>query len=111
MKEIAQIGAAIGREFSYPLVRALVGRDETALKHALTQLEQAELVFRRGEPPEAVYSFKHALVRDAAYESLLKSRRQQLHGQIARILEEKVSRRRGEPAGNRGAPFHGGRPC
>ena len=89
VKEIGQIGAAIGREFSYSLLRALVGRDETALKHALAQLEQAELVFRRGEPPEAVYSFKHALVRDAAYESLLKSRRQQLHGQIARTLEER----------------------
>src|SRR5262249_3830705 len=75
VKDMAQIGAAIGREFSYSLARALVGRDESALKHALAQLEQAELVFRRGEPPEAVYSFKHALVRDAAYESLLKSRR------------------------------------
>ena len=88
VREIAQIGAAIGREFSYPLVRAVVGRDETALKHGLTQLEQAGLVFRRGEPPDAVYNFKHALVRDAAYESLLKSRRQQLHGQIARALEQ-----------------------
>jgi predicted ATPase/class 3 adenylate cyclase len=88
VREIAQIGAAIGRDFSYSLLRALVGRDETALRHALAQLEQAELVFRRGEPPEAVYSFKHALVRDAAYENLLKSRRQQLHGQIARTLEE-----------------------
>jgi class 3 adenylate cyclase/tetratricopeptide (TPR) repeat protein len=89
VKEIGQIGAAIGREFSYALLNAVVGRDEAALKHALTQLEQAELLFRRGEPPEAVYSFKHALVRDAAYESLLKSRRHQLHGQIARTLEEK----------------------
>jgi class 3 adenylate cyclase/tetratricopeptide (TPR) repeat protein/ABC-type transport system involved in cytochrome c biogenesis ATPase subunit len=88
VREIAQVGAAIGREFSYSLVRTLVGRDETALGHALAQLEAAELVFRRGDPPEAVYSFKHALVRDAAYESLLKSRRQQLHGQIARTLEE-----------------------
>jgi class 3 adenylate cyclase/tetratricopeptide (TPR) repeat protein len=88
VREIAQIGAAIGRDFSYSLLRAVVGRDETALKHAMAQLEQAELVFRRGEPPEAVYSFKHALVRDAAYESLLKSRRQQLHGQIARTLEQ-----------------------
>src|SRR5262252_3387363 len=88
VREIAQIGAAIGREFSYSLMRALMGRDESALKHALAQLEQAELVFRRSEPPEAVYSFKHALVRDAAYESLLKSRRQQLHGQIARALEQ-----------------------
>ena len=91
VKEVSQIGAAIGREFSYPLVRTLVGRDETALKDALTQLERAELVFRRGEPPEAVYTFKHALVRDAAYESLLKSRRQQLHAQIARILEERFA--------------------
>jgi predicted ATPase/class 3 adenylate cyclase len=89
VKEIAQVGAAIGREFSYPLVRALVARDDSALRHALAQLEQAELVFRRGEPPEAIYSFKHALVRDAAYETLLKSRRHQLHAQIARVLEEK----------------------
>ncbi|HLO19684.1 MAG TPA: AAA family ATPase, partial [Sphingomicrobium sp.] len=89
VKEIGQIGAVIGREFSYSLMRELVGRDETALKHALTKLEQAELVFRHGEPPEAIYSFKHALVRDAAYESLLKSRRQQLHGQIARTMEER----------------------
>jgi len=88
VREIAQIGAAIGREFSYSLLRALVGGDESALKHGLAQLEQAELVFRRGEPPDAGYSFKHVLVRDAAYESLLKSRRQQLHGQIARALEE-----------------------
>jgi class 3 adenylate cyclase/tetratricopeptide (TPR) repeat protein/ABC-type transport system involved in cytochrome c biogenesis ATPase subunit len=91
VREIAQLGAAIGREFSYSLVRALVGRDETALKHGLAQLEQAGLVFRRGEPPEAVYSFKHALVRDAAYESVLKSRRHQLHGQIARALEERFA--------------------
>jgi class 3 adenylate cyclase/tetratricopeptide (TPR) repeat protein len=89
VKEIAQVGAAIGREFSYSLIRAVAARDETALKHALTELEQAELVYRHGEPPEAVYSFKHALVRDAAYESLLKTRRQQLHGRIARTLEER----------------------
>jgi class 3 adenylate cyclase/tetratricopeptide (TPR) repeat protein len=89
VKEVGQIGAAIGREFSYSLMREVVGRDEPSLKDALAKLEQAELVFRRGEPPEAVYSFKHALVRDAAYESLLKSRRQQLHGQIAHKMEEK----------------------
>src|SRR5262245_40394314 len=64
VREIAQIGAAVGREFSYSLMRTLVGRDESALKQALAQLEQAELVFRRDEAPEAVYSFKHALVRD-----------------------------------------------
>ena len=61
VKEIGQIGAAIGREFSYSLLRALVERDEAALKDALAQLEEAELVFRRGDPPEAIYSFKHAL--------------------------------------------------
>jgi class 3 adenylate cyclase/predicted ATPase len=87
-KEIAQIGAAIGREFSYSLMRELVRRDETALKDALAKLEQAELLFRHGEPPEAVYRFKHALVRDVAYESLLKSRRAQLHAKIAHTLEE-----------------------
>jgi predicted ATPase len=91
VREIAQIGAAIGREFSFSLMRALVGGDESTLRHALAQLEQAALVFRRGDPPEAIYSFKHALVRDAAYENLLKSRRQQLHGQIARTLEERFA--------------------
>jgi predicted ATPase len=58
VREIGQTGAAIGREFSYSLLRAVVGSDETALKNALAQLEQAELVFRRGDLPEAVYSFK-----------------------------------------------------
>src|SRR5499425_2148009 len=89
VKEIAQIGAAIGREFSYSLLRALVERDEAALKDALAQLEDAELVFRRGDPPEAIYSFKHALVQDAAYENLLKSRRQVLHQRIAQTLRDR----------------------
>jgi class 3 adenylate cyclase/predicted ATPase len=86
MREIAQIGAAIGREFSYSLLRALVERDERALKDALVQLEDAELMFRRGDPPEAVYRFKHALVQEAAYENILKSRRQLLHLRIAETL-------------------------
>jgi class 3 adenylate cyclase/predicted ATPase len=89
VKEIAQIGAAIGRDFSYSLLREVVGRDEPSLKQALAKLEKAELLFHRGEPPDAIYSFKHVLVRDAAYESLLKTRRQQLHGQIARTMEKK----------------------
>jgi class 3 adenylate cyclase/tetratricopeptide (TPR) repeat protein len=88
VKEISQIASVIGREFSYPLLRAIVAREEGVLTHALIELEQAGLVYRVGEWPEALYSFKHALVRDAAYESLLKSRRQQLHGQIARALEQ-----------------------
>lgn len=89
VKDIAQVAAAIGREFSYALIRELVTRDETALRFALVKLEQAGLLFRSGDPPDAVYSFKHALVRDAAYETLLKSRRQLLHGQIARAIEKK----------------------
>jgi len=89
VKEIAQIGAAIGREFSYPLLHAVVGRDEPTLKAALAQLVDSELVFRSGEPPDARYVFKHALVQDTAYESLLKSRRQILHRRIAETLREK----------------------
>jgi hypothetical protein len=86
VKEIAQIGAAIGREFSYPLLRAVAGRDEPALRAALAQLEDAELLFRSGAPPDARYTFKHALVQDTAYETLLRSRRQILHRQIADAL-------------------------
>ena len=86
-KEIAQIGAAIGREFNYALLNAVVGRDEASLRAALTQLEDAELLFCTGTPPDARYSFKHALVQDTAYESLLKSRRQLLHQRIALTLE------------------------
>jgi len=88
VKEIAQIGAAIGREFSYPLLRAVTGRDEAALRAALAQLEEAELLFRSGAPPDARYTFKHALVQDTAYETLLKSRRQILHRQIADVSRE-----------------------
>jgi len=86
VKEVAQIGAAIGREFSYPLLRAVAGRDEPALRAALAQLEEAELLFRTGTPPDARYTFKHALVQDTAYETLLRSRRQILHRQIADVL-------------------------
>jgi class 3 adenylate cyclase/predicted ATPase len=86
VKEIAQIGAAIGREFSYPVLRAVAGRDEPALRAALVQLEAAELLFRSGMPPDARYTFKHALVQDTAYETLLRSRRQILHRQIADTL-------------------------
>jgi class 3 adenylate cyclase len=89
VKEVAQMGAAIGRDFSYALLRSVVGRDDVALSGALGQLEQAELVLRRGTPPEASYSFKHALVQKAAYESLLKSRRQLLHKQIGDVLRDR----------------------
>ena len=88
VKEVAQIGAAIGREFSYTLLRCVAGRDDLTLNTALRQLEEAELLVRRGTPPEARYSFKHALVQEAAYESLLKSRRHLLHKHIGDVLRE-----------------------
>jgi predicted ATPase len=87
-KEIAQIGAVIGREFSYELLVAVATKARTDLEHALEQLTDSGLAFRRGTPPEAIYTFKHALVQDAAYDSLLKSRRQALHATIARVLKE-----------------------
>jgi class 3 adenylate cyclase/predicted ATPase len=87
VKEIAQIGACIGREFDHELLAAVVSMPEPELASALDRLVAAELVFRRGLPPAATYVFKHALVRDAAYESLLKRRRQELHAQIATAVE------------------------
>ena len=83
---VAQIGAAIGREFSYALLHAVSRLPEEELQSALDRLVVSELVFQRGTPPEAVYSFKHALVQDAAHSSLLRSSRQQLHAQIADTL-------------------------
>ena len=88
VKEVAQIGAAIGRDFSYTLLRCVAGRDDLALSAALGQLEEAELLSRRGTPPDASYSFKHALVQEAAYESLLKSRRHLLHKHIGDVLRD-----------------------
>jgi class 3 adenylate cyclase/tetratricopeptide (TPR) repeat protein len=89
VKEVAQIGAAIGRDFSYTLLRSVAGRDDLTLNAALAQLEEAELLLRRGTPPEATYTFKHALVQEAAYESLLKSRRQLIHKHIGDVLRER----------------------
>lgn len=89
VKEVAQIGAAIGREFSYELIAAVVPQAKAELEDSLERLIAAGLAFRRGKPPEATYTFKHALVQDAAYDSLLKSRRQELHRKIARVIEER----------------------
>ncbi len=91
IKEVAQLGAAIGREFSYDLLAAVSPMHESDLKSALGKLARAELVFARGVPPTATYVFKHALVQDAAYETLLKTKRQQLHGRIAKVLEGRFS--------------------
>jgi len=87
VRRVAQIGAAIGREFSYALSRAVSRLPEDELQTALGRLVASELVFQRGTPPDACYSFKHALVQDAAHDSLLRSTRQQLHAQIAEALE------------------------
>jgi hypothetical protein len=88
VKEVAQTGACIGREFSHELLAAVSPLRDNELQDALQQLVNSELIFRRSSPPEVSYTFKHALVQDSAYESMLKSRRQQLHGTIARAMEE-----------------------
>ncbi len=92
VKEVAQIGACIGREFDHELLAAIVSMSEPELATALDRLLAAELIFRQGVPPAATYVFKHALVRDAAYESLLKRRRQELHAQIAASIEARFPR-------------------
>jgi class 3 adenylate cyclase/tetratricopeptide (TPR) repeat protein len=98
VKEIAQIGAAIGREFSYELVSSVAPLSTTQLDDSLVLLTDSGLAFRRGTPPEANYTFKHALVQDAAYDSLLKSRRQELHAKIAKVIDERFPQtRRTEP--------------
>ena len=88
-KEVAQLSATIGREFSYELLYATALLEEETLQHGLQQLVQAELVYQRGNPPAAQYTFKHALIQDTAYQSLLKRARQQYHQQIAQVLEER----------------------
>jgi len=88
-REVAQIAAAIGREFAYDLLEPVAAMPRARLVAALDELVGAELVFRRGEIPHATFAFKHALVRDAAYAGLLKSRRRALHGAIARQLRER----------------------
>lgn len=87
VKEIAQLGATIGRNFSFELLRAVSPLPEETLSEALSRLVESELVYRRSIAPEIKYEFKHALVRDAAYASLLKSKRQQHHQEIADALE------------------------
>ena len=86
-REVVQIGAALGRQFSHELISAVAEMPQQRLDEALAQLLSAELIFRHGMPPDAEYTFKHALVQDTAYGTLLRSRRQQLHARIASILE------------------------
>jgi len=91
IKETAQIGAAIGREFSRALLEAVSPIKGAALEHALRQLIEAELIYMRGSPPNVSYVFKHALVQDAAHASLLRGRRQRIHADIALALQRRVS--------------------
>jgi class 3 adenylate cyclase len=88
-KEVAQLGAVLGREFSYEILRELSSRSDGALRDDLVRLERAELIFRRGVPPHSSYVFKHALIQETAYQSLLKSTRVEYHGRIAKLLEER----------------------
>jgi predicted ATPase len=88
VREVAQPVATLGREFPYDLLRAVAPMDEATLQQALRRLVAAELLYQRGLPPQASYVFKHALIQDAAYASLLRSRRQQFHARIARVLVE-----------------------
>jgi hypothetical protein len=91
VKEVAQIGAVTGREFSYEVLVAVAHRPAEQLGDALDQLVGAGLIFRRGTGPEAAFIFKHAFVQDAAYSTLLRGRRQELHSAIAKVLEERVA--------------------
>src|SRR5262249_22585635 len=88
VREIVQLGATLRREFSYELLHAVSPLDEGSLQQGVRQLVEAEVVYQRGLPPQATYLFKHALIQDAAYQSLLKSTRQQYHKKIAQVLEE-----------------------
>jgi predicted ATPase len=87
VKTLAQLGATLGREFSYELLRAVSPWDEGTLQRGLQQLVEAEFLYQQGLPPQATYLFKHALIQDAAYQSLLRSTRQRHHQHIAQVLE------------------------
>jgi predicted ATPase len=89
VKGLAQLGATLGREFSYDLLQAVAPWDEATLQRGLHQLVEAEFLYQQGLPPQATYLFKHALIQDVAYQSLLRSTRQQYHQRIAQVLEER----------------------
>jgi predicted ATPase len=89
VKALAQLGATLGREFSYALLQAVSPWDEGTVQRGLHQLVAAEFLYQQGLPPQATYLFKHALIQDAAYQSLLKSTRQQYHQRIAQVLAER----------------------
>jgi class 3 adenylate cyclase len=90
-REVAQIGAVIGRDFSYQLIRVVTAMEDEPLQAALERLAEADILLVRGLPPDADYRFKHALIQDAAYENLLKSRRQALHRRVAEVLRDDIA--------------------
>jgi class 3 adenylate cyclase/predicted ATPase len=90
-REVAQIGAVIGRDFSYPLIRVVAEMGDTALQAALERLTAADILLVQGFPPDSEYRFKHALIQDAAYENLLRSRRQVLHRRIGEVLRDQFT--------------------
>jgi class 3 adenylate cyclase/tetratricopeptide (TPR) repeat protein len=89
LREVAQLGSVLGREFAYDMISALAGIEEEVLQSGLGQLVVDELLYQRGRPPRSRYLFKHALIQDAAYQSLLKRTRQQYHQQVAKLLEDR----------------------
>jgi predicted ATPase len=99
VREVPQVGAVIGRDFSYALIRAVSGIEEGALQAALDRLADADILLVQGPPPDSDYRFKHALIQDAAYENLLRSRRQVLHRHVGGILRDQF-------AGTTAAPDH-----
>ena len=89
VKDVALAASIIGQEFSFELVEALVSLESSVLAAALERLVQSDMVAQRGEPPNAIYNFKHALIRDAAYQTILKSRKRDLHRRVAETLERR----------------------
>jgi tetratricopeptide (TPR) repeat protein len=88
-KQVAQLGATLGREFAYAVLQAVVPLEESTLQHRLAQLVEAELLYQRGLPPQARYQFKHVLIQEAAYHSMLRSTRRHHHRRIVQVLEER----------------------
>ena len=109
-KAVAQLGATLGRTFSYDLLHAVSPLDAATLQRELGRLVEAELLYQRGQPPQATYLFKHALIQEAAYQALLRSTRQQYHERTAQVLADAVSRDRRDPARTAGPSLYGGRP-
>ena len=109
-RDVAQLAATLGREFSYELLAAVASVDESTLQAELAKLVQAEILYTKGRAPGCTYIFKHALVEDALYNALVKSKRQQFHGRIAEVLEARFPLTVEDAAGTARPPFHRGGP-